>query len=202
MTDGLDELADRDRFREIRFAAALANAFFVASEFAIVKIRSTRLEQLAAAGNRRAKAVRAIVRRLDAYLSANQLGITLASLGLGWVGEAAFARLLLPLLAVLGGAATAASHTLAATLSFLLITFLHTVLGELAPKSLAIQRTESVALWTAAPLPQSCSRTLVRSESARGPRIVGVVDTLHATAADLSPIKALARIVASLPHLA
>jgi CBS domain containing-hemolysin-like protein len=132
-----------------------ANAFFVASEFAIVKIRPTRLEQLAGKGNVRARTALAITRRLDAYLSANQLGITLASLALGWVGEPAFAHLIEPLFAGLGlgdTATSAAAHTVSVAVSFAIITFLHTVFGELAPKSLAIQLTEPVALWTAAPL--------------------------------------------------
>lgn len=124
----------------------LANAFFVASEFAIVKIRPSRLEELTAQGHRRAKRALAISQRLDAYLSANQLGITLASLALGWIGEPAFAALLAPLIG------SAASHGLSVAASFAVITFLHTVVGELAPKSLALQHTEPVALWTAFPL--------------------------------------------------
>src|SRR5215470_3017320 len=134
---------------EVLVAVALvaANAFFVASEFALVKMRPTRLVELAARGHRRARTALAISTRLDAYLSANQLGITLASLALGWIGEEAFARLLEP---VLGP--EAAVHPVAVALSFAIITFLHTVIGELAPKSLAIQRTEPVALWTAVPL--------------------------------------------------
>ncbi len=130
----------------------VANAFFVASEFAIVKIRPTRLEQLVREGNTRAKAAQAITHRLDAYLSANQLGITLASLALGWLGEPAFARIIEPIFAGLGGMSMAAAHTTAVVIGFAIITFLHTVFGELAPKSLAIQMTEPVALWTAAPL--------------------------------------------------
>jgi CBS domain containing-hemolysin-like protein len=130
----------------------LANAFFVASEFAIVKIRPTRLQQLAREGNARARAALAITQRLDAYLSANQLGITLASLALGWLGEPAFARLIEPVFAGLGAMSTVAAHTVAVVISFTIITFLHTVFGELVPKSLAIQITEPVALWTAAPL--------------------------------------------------
>ncbi len=130
----------------------LANAFFVASEFAIVKIRPSRLEQLAREGHLRARTALGITRRLDAYLSANQLGITLASLGLGAIGEPAFAHLLAPLLEKVGVSAPGTVHTVAATASFATITFLHTVIGELAPKSLAIQLTEPVALWTAAPL--------------------------------------------------
>jgi CBS domain containing-hemolysin-like protein len=133
----------------VAMALVLANAFFVASEFAIVKMRPSRLEELAAQGNRRAKIALGISRRLDAYLSANQLGITLASLALGWIGEDAFARLLEP---VLGRFGDAVRHTVAVTGSFAIITLLHTVIGELAPKSIAIQRTESTALWTAAPL--------------------------------------------------
>ena len=133
-------------------ALVLINAFFVASEFAIVKIRPSRLEQLAARGQRRARVALGISRRLDAYLSANQLGITLASLGLGWIGEPAFAGLLKPLFASFGSWSVPTAHAVAVIASFAAITFLHTVLGELAPKSLAIQRTEPVALWTAAPL--------------------------------------------------
>lgn len=129
-----------------------ANAFFVASEFAIVKIRPTRIQELVNGGHRRARLLAGIADRLDAYLSANQLGITLCSLGIGWLGEPAIAHLLAPLLPALGTWAESASHGLALGLAFATITFLHTVIGELAPKSLAIQRTEPVALWTAAPL--------------------------------------------------
>jgi CBS domain containing-hemolysin-like protein len=130
----------------------LANAFFVASEFAIVKIRPTRVKELVSGGSRRAWILSGITRRLDKYLSANQLGITLASLGLGWVGEPALAHIVEPHLDWLGPAASITAHSLALSISFALITFFHTVLGELAPKSLALQRTEPVALWTAAPL--------------------------------------------------
>ncbi len=134
-----------DLFLALFFVAL--NAFFVASEFAIVKIRPTRLEQLAARGSRRAGVALGISRRLDAYLSANQLGITLASLALGWIGEPVFAGALEPLFG-----SSELAHGVSAALSFAAITFLHTVVGELAPKSLAIQRTEPVALWTAVPL--------------------------------------------------
>jgi CBS domain containing-hemolysin-like protein len=130
----------------------LANAFFVASEFAIVKIRPTRLEQLVREGSGRARLALRISQRLDAYLSANQLGITLASLGLGWIGEPAIADLIEPLLVDMGAWATATSHAIALTFSFVVITALHTIIGELAPKSLAIQRTEQVTLLTAYPL--------------------------------------------------
>jgi len=130
----------------------LANAFFVASEFAIVKIRPTRVQELAASGRRRARVLRGITRHLDAYLSANQLGITFASLALGWLGEPAFAGLIEPHLHFMGRYTGVAAHSLALGFSFFAITFLHTVLGELAPKSVALQRTEFVALWTAVPL--------------------------------------------------
>lgn len=130
----------------------LANAFFVASEFAMVKIRPTRIQELIATpgrGRRRAKLLAAITGRLDAYLSANQLGITLCSLGIGWLGEPAIAHLFAPLVERLGLWAEPTRHGLALGIAFAIITFLHTVIGELAPKSLAIQRTEPVALWTA-----------------------------------------------------
>jgi CBS domain containing-hemolysin-like protein len=130
----------------------LANAFFVASEFAIVKIRPTRVRELVKKGGRRAKILCGITGRLDAYLSANQLGITLASLALGWLGEPALGVLLEPYLEPIGPWTGVAARTLAFGISFAMITFLHTVIGELAPKSLALQRTEPVALWTAAPL--------------------------------------------------
>ncbi len=130
----------------------LANAFFVASEFALVKMRPTRLEQLVRDGDARAKRALAISQRLDAYLSANQLGITLASLGLGWVGEPALAHLLEPLFAGMPTWAGFGAHAVAFAIAFCSITALHTVVGELAPKSLAIQRTEQVTLLTAQPL--------------------------------------------------
>jgi len=129
----------------------LANAFFVAAEFAFVKIRPTRLQQLANQGRRRARLLMTITSQLPAYLSASQLGITLASLSLGWLGEPAFASLLRPLIAKIGNVSPRTLHTLAAAVSLTVITFLHTVLGELAPKAIAIQRTESIAMWCAVP---------------------------------------------------
>jgi CBS domain containing-hemolysin-like protein len=128
----------------------LANAFFVAAEFAFVKIRPTRLQQMAREGRVRARLLLGITAQLPAYLSASQLGITLASLTLGWLGEPAFAALIRPWLHKLSASETTV-HTVAVTLSLTVITFLHTVLGELAPKALAIQRTESIAMWAAVP---------------------------------------------------
>jgi CBS domain containing-hemolysin-like protein len=130
----------------------LANAFFVASEFAIVKMRPTRVKELVSGGGRRAWILSGVTRQLDKFLSANQLGITLASLALGWVGEPALARLLGPSLTALGRLTGVATHSLALGCSFVVITFLHAVLGELVPKAIALQKTEPVALWAAAPL--------------------------------------------------
>lgn len=129
----------------------LLNGFFVAAEFAMVKVRETRIAQLVDEGNRRAGVASKIVKNLDAYLSACQLGITLSSLGLGWIGEPAVARLIEPLL-IPFDIPEAMIHTIAFIIAFSIITFLHIVLGELAPKSVAIQRAEKVTLWTAAPL--------------------------------------------------
>lgn len=134
------------------FFLVLLNAFFVAAEFAIVKVRSTRVAELAAEGKRRAKVADSIVGHLDAYLSATQLGITMASLGLGWVGEPALSHLIEPPLNLVGLSSPTALHTGSAIVAFLIITFLHIVIGELAPKSLAIQRSEGTALWIAFPL--------------------------------------------------
>ncbi|BBI32398.1 hemolysin family protein [Cohnella abietis] len=131
----------------------LLNGFFVASEFALVKVRQTRLLQLSNEGNTRAKYALKVNKRLDAYLSATQLGITLASLGLGWVGEPAIADLIVnPILHNFGVTDERVIHTVAFTVAFCVITFLHIVLGELAPKSLAIQRSVGVSLWLSWPL--------------------------------------------------
>lgn len=136
----------------IAFLLVLLNGFFVASEFAIVKVRATRLEELERRGVGSARRAKKLVEHLDEYLSATQLGITVASLGLGWIGEPAFAELFAPLFSSLGGWEPVVTHSLAVTSAFLLITFLHIVLGELAPKSLAIQKTDTVTLLCAAPL--------------------------------------------------
>lgn len=130
----------------------LLNAFFVLAEFAIVKVRTTRLRELSEAGDRRASIALDIVQRLDAYLSACQLGITVASLGLGWIGEPAFARLLEPVLGRIGVTDPRLIHSVAFAVGFSIITLLHIVLGELAPKSLAIRRADRAALRVARPL--------------------------------------------------
>jgi len=128
------------------------NAFFVAAEFAIVKVRSTRVQELVREGVRGSAAAQNAIQNLDAYLSATQLGITLASLGLGWIGEPAFANLVTPLLGAVGIWSEKIVHSISLTLAFTLITFLHIVLGELAPKSLAIRRPEEMSLLVSPPL--------------------------------------------------
>lgn len=130
----------------------LLNGFFVAAEFAMVKLRATRVETIAAAHGWRGRILRTVHGQLDAYLSACQLGITLASLGLGWVGEPAFAHLLTPLLDQLGLDNPGLVHGIAFFSAFFVISYLHIVVGELAPKSWAIRRPELLSLWTAVPL--------------------------------------------------
>ncbi|GCE19415.1 hemolysin family protein [Dictyobacter kobayashii] len=135
------------------FALVAANGFFVAGEFALVKIRTTRVAQLVAEGNAKAKVVEKEVQHLDTFIAATQLGITLASLALGWIGEPSLAHLVEPLFLWIGGTtAVALSHTLAVAISFILITIFHIVLGELVPKSIALQRSEGTALFVAGPL--------------------------------------------------
>jgi CBS domain containing-hemolysin-like protein len=130
----------------------LANAFFVASEFAIVKVRPTRLDQLVQRGDSRARLALKISSRLNEYLSANQLGITLASLALGWIGEPAIARLIQPYLTGLGEWSGIGAHGIAVGIALFVITALHTIIGEQAPKALAIQRPEDVTLACARPM--------------------------------------------------
>jgi len=132
----------------------LANGFFVASEFALVGVRRSRVAALVAEGNKRARTLLRVIDHLDAYISATQLGITLASLALGWIAEATVAHLLTPVFqAILPGAVSdVAAHSVAVGVAFTLITFLHIVLGELAPKTLALERAEAVALAVARPM--------------------------------------------------
>lgn len=130
----------------------LLNGFFVAAEFAMVKLRATRVELIASRHGWSGQILRRVHSQLDAYLSACQLGITLASLGLGWVGEPAFAHLLEPLMARLGMATPALVHGVSFFTAFFIISYLHIVVGELAPKSWAIRQPERLSLWTAVPL--------------------------------------------------
>lgn len=129
------------------------NGFFVAAEFSIVKVRQSRLQQLVSEGNTKAKYALSVTRKLDAYLSATQLGITLASLGLGWIGEGAVSTLLIePLLTFMNVNSPTLVHSISFVISFAIITFLHIVLGELAPKSFAIRKSEAASLWVSVPL--------------------------------------------------
>jgi CBS domain containing-hemolysin-like protein len=134
-------------------ALVLANAFFVATEFSIVAIRRSRLEQLVTEGRSGARVAKDIVGHLDAYIAACQFGITLASLALGWIGEPVLAHLIEPPLErFFGSFAPAASHTIALSIAFAFITGLHIVIGELAPKGVALQRTEGTILIIAVPM--------------------------------------------------
>jgi CBS domain containing-hemolysin-like protein len=128
------------------------NAFFVAAEFAIVKVRLTQIEPLATRGNRRAKVAREVINHLDLYLSATQVGITMTSLALGWLGEPLVASHLLPLFEEIGLQNENIIHGVSFGVAFSIITFLHIILGELAPKSLAIQKSKATTLWVAYPL--------------------------------------------------
>lgn len=136
----------------ISFVLVLLNGFFVASEFAIVKVRRTRLKELEGQGIKAARISIMCVDDLDETLSATQLGITLVSLGLGWIGEASFfnlLRLIFPGLEISHGSEF---HTVALGISFFLITLMHVVIGELVPKGMAIQRAEKITLVIARPL--------------------------------------------------
>jgi CBS domain containing-hemolysin-like protein len=129
------------------------NGFFVAAEFAVVKVRATQLRSRARQGDRKARMAEAIVRRLDRYLSVTQFGITLASLGLGWIGEPAVASLLdRAHTSVTGHPASGLAHGVVAAIAFAILTFGHVLLGELVPKLVAIQRSEATALAAALPL--------------------------------------------------
>jgi CBS domain containing-hemolysin-like protein len=148
-----------DELALLKFAAVamliLANAFFVAAEFALVSVRDTRIEQLLAAQVPGARAVRRLQHDLDDFLPAVQLGVTLCSLALGWIGEPQAAALMLALLGHLhlsSGWALVYAHVGAVTLGFALITYLHVVIGELVPKSLALARGEALAVAVAPPM--------------------------------------------------
>ncbi len=136
----------------IIFGLVAANGFFVAAEFALVKVRTSQLRPLAKTGGWRVKFALQATERLDAALSATQLGITLASLGLGWLGEPFIAHRLAPVLARFGVSDPDTVSSISFAVAFTTVTILHIVLGELAPKSLAIQRPKSVSLNAAAPL--------------------------------------------------
>src|SRR5688572_8921333 len=132
------------------FVLVLSNGFFVASEFALVGVRRSRIEMLAASGNGSARRLLGLLDNLNAYISATQLGITMASLALGWIGEPVFAHMLEAPLR--GRVSDVTLHTISFAVAFAIITFLHIVLGELAPKTLALERAEKVALAISWPM--------------------------------------------------
>lgn len=130
-----------------------SNGFFVASEFAMVKVRKTRIEQLVNEGNFNAKLAMEALKDLDKFIAAVQLGVTISSIGLGWVGESTLAAIIEPLFGFIKGTGQViATHTLSASVAFALITFFHVVLGELIPKSIALEYTEKTALIVARPM--------------------------------------------------
>ncbi|HMG33930.1 MAG TPA: hemolysin family protein [Blastocatellia bacterium] len=149
-TSALEVLA---RFGSV-ILLALVNGFFVAAEFALVGARRSRIERLAEAGNRAARLVLKAQDQIQVYVSATQFGITLASLALGWIGEDAMAHLLDALFRRIFAPSTSlvAAHSMAIAIAFAMITYLHIVLGELAPKTLALQRADRVALVVIRPL--------------------------------------------------
>src|SRR6266699_2369559 len=132
----------------------VANGFFVGAEFALVSVRRTRLETRAAAGNRRAHAALRLTGNPTLFISATQLGITIASLALGWIGEPTIASLLEPAASLIApqGKAAYAAHLVAIVIAYASITFMHIVLGELMPKMIALERAETLALFAARPL--------------------------------------------------
>ena len=135
------------------FALVGANGFFVAAEFSIVTVRKTRIDQMIAEGHRGAGAVRRAVSAPDRYIAATQLGITMASLGLGWMAEPALASLFEPALSALPAyLAAATAHSIAVAIAFALITAAEIVFGELAPKWVALERPEATAIWLVRPL--------------------------------------------------
>jgi putative hemolysin len=168
-------------------ALVLANGFFVAAEFSIVAVRKTRVDQLIAEGHARARAVRRAVVSPDRYIAATQLGITMASLGLGWIGEPALAALVQPSFDFLPAhVAATTAHTISVAVAFTAITAVHIVLGELAPKWIALERAESTALWLVKPtelfmralwpfirLLHGTARAIVRAAGVRGDHRAG-----------------------------
>src|SRR6476646_5238696 len=134
------------------FALVLANGFFVAAEFALISVRKTRIDQLIAEGSRLARPVRRALNNPTNFIAGTQLGITMASLGLGWVGEPAVATLIEPAFSSLPPLVSAATaHTIAVAIAFAAITALHIVLGELVPKTIALQRAEQTAMLVVRP---------------------------------------------------
>ncbi len=155
MSDSLKSLLANDYLGIVAvFVLVFLNGFFVAAEFALVSVQKTRIDLLANEGNRRAKGVLHALKHLDSYIAATQLGITMASLALGSVGEPAVAHLIQPLFAKFlpPEKALLTSHGVAIAFGFAIVTALHIILGELVPKSIALQRADRTTLWTNTPL--------------------------------------------------
>lgn len=136
----------------IVFLIVLANGFFVAAEFAIVKVRSTQIQPLVAKGHKRAKIAFKLLSNVDKFLSASQVGITITSLGLGWIGEPVTAKILEPLFRLIGISGEQTIHTLSITIGFIFLTFLHITIGEQAPKFIAIRKSRPTILFVSVPL--------------------------------------------------
>jgi putative hemolysin len=135
------------------WALVFANGFFVAAEFSIVTARKTRIDQMIAEGHRRARAVRRAVSAPDRYIAATQLGITMASLGLGWIAEPALASLIeRPMASLPPIVAATTAHSIAVAIAFAIVTALEIVFGELTPKWIALERSEATAIWVVQPL--------------------------------------------------
>src|SRR5262245_30810436 len=133
-------------------ALVFANGFFVAAEFAIVTVRKTRIDQLIAEGHGSARAVRRAITDPKSYIAATQLGITMASIGLGWIGEPALAAVIQPWFSALPAVvAESTAHSIAVAIAFAIVTALHIVLGELAPKTIALEKSEKTALLLVRP---------------------------------------------------
>jgi len=133
----------------LALAFIVANGVFVAAEFAIIKVRPTQLAELAAAGSSRARMARRITKKLDTYLSTTQFGVTIFSLALGWIGAPAFEKLIEPRVAIFGAWSPAVAHSIAGSLAFIAISWLHITFGELGPKYIAVQKTIGTALFLA-----------------------------------------------------
>ncbi len=169
-------------------ALVCANGFFVAAEFSIVTVRKTRIDQLIAEGQMRARAVRRAITSPDRYIAATQLGITMSSLGLGWIGEPALASMIQPSFHFLPTPiAETTAHSIAVAIAFAVITAVHIVLGELAPKWVALERSEATALWVVKPteifmralwpfirLLHGMAQTIVSAAGIRGEHRAGV----------------------------
>lgn len=184
------------------FFLALLNGFFVIAEFSLVKVRKTRLEELVQQGNSRAELAIQVVSQFDTYLGATQLGITLASLALGWLGEPAISALLEPfILEYLPGLAWLHS-TISIVVGFTIITFMHIVLGELVPKSMAIQQTEKLALISVYPLyvfhKIGYPIIVLFNKAAKG--LLGILGVKAANESDLTHSEEELRMIVSASH--